>query len=197
MYNDCQANWSHDNSEYSFSPYAKEIKASNEYKSAIDMFEFYGLHLETDMSNHILLDYGAGSGVKSLAACNFFKSVIMSDFIFERLEKLRSIAKEERLSSVLFNSAHKEEFSAILLWHVLEHLPLPFSTLQNLLKSPEILYLVQVPLLHERWINSSHVWFFNEYSLGKLFSNLNHSIKSVFYDVENGFMTVSNIPTRR
>ncbi len=80
---------------------------------------------------------------------------------------------------------------AVILWHVLEHLPNPLALLDRVhsLLPADGHLILQLPILHQPYVYPEHYFFVNDSTLHYLAERCGYSVVSVEYDKNNFFIT--------
>ena len=132
-----------------------------------------------------LLEIGAGSGIRSAGALDYFDKVYVNDFVEHRLREIERLIKDKRYQIVQYSEIFDLATDWLLAWHVFEHLVEPwevFSQLDKMTTPKNGGVFMQIPLLTERHVSPGHYWFYNEDALRYVFTKIGMKSLNFYYD---------------
>ena len=160
------------------------------------MFRYKASLIKKASSNKTLFDFGAGLG----AFCEYMKNERYHVSGLEPMDSPRAIAKEKGLPMYksLESIPKTARYDIITLWHVLEHLPDPESTLETLAVhlNKNGIIVIAVPNLNSyesrfyaenwaAWDVPRHLWHFTSKGVTSLLQSKGFSLKEthpLWYD---------------
>jgi ubiquinone/menaquinone biosynthesis C-methylase UbiE len=146
------------------------------------------------VSGKVMLEIGCGRGLMLIAARRLgFRRAIGID---PNIETFNELAKHVTLDSgvAVYRDLLdvSEKVDCIVMWHALEHISEPREFLKSLVKfvNDKALIFLQVPQYTQRYVCSTHYYFYNEPSMHRLMADGGFEILEIGYDIDNEFMTV-------
>lgn len=139
------------------------------------------------------LDFGAGRGCTSAAACSYFKKVYAVDYspsVVERTFELLDVG-DKAVVATDFDS-FGEKFDFVFAWHVIEHLPNPVRVLRTIADSMSDsgIIAIQIPKFRVEHVIDCHYVFYNRFSLPVLLRACDIRTLDVMDDYKHHFLTV-------
>jgi 2-polyprenyl-3-methyl-5-hydroxy-6-metoxy-1,4-benzoquinol methylase len=162
----------------------EEKKFEEEANHAAGIFPWLENQLGISLKNLSMLEIGAGSGLRSAGATNFFREVYSTDTSLDLLQSLKDYQLGKRVRVLDESDLWGREIDWIIGWHVFEHLKVPSILLRNghrILKSGGGFFF-QVPLLSPKNVFPGHHFFYTQHSLDKFFDLLGNYQTQYFFD---------------
>lgn len=181
--------WENSNSEI-LSSELRELESLTQYIS-----KFVG----SPKRDTIIFEVGAGRGglVKALLDTGYsVYACEPSAFLASIAQKYYHLSNDVMavadLNRFAENRRGKPKCSALILWHVIEHIHLPVEQLKHLLPLVEDrgFVFMQVPLLKSRYIYPEHYYFFTHRTIEYLADAIGLGVREIQYDLDNFFVTI-------
>lgn len=140
----------------------------------------------------VFLDFGAGRGVTSWAAAQFFSRVYAVDMDTAPSKALQVFVNENIFKCFDSIDELPEKVDFVFLWHVLEHFPNPIGIIKSFFEkvlTADGLIVLQVPLYRPKHLEHCHYLFYNENSISELFRRSGGQVSNILFDYDRSFMT--------
>lgn len=137
------------------------------------------------------VDFGAGTGHMVAALAKHFDRAFAIDSNQTTLDRFIPVYGMENLAAVRDIDDIEGQFDAIVVWHTFEHLPAAYpvaARLASRLKRGGVMFW-QVPMYRDTTVVHTHFTFFNETSASFLGKSAGLSLRQVWHDQENQFLT--------
>ena len=151
-----------------------------------DIFKWFQEKYRYEFQDKTFFEIGAGTGIASIAASSFFKSVVATDLTLDRLREAKCISGKENVTLVETHEVDSINFDFFFAWHVFEHVINPnlvFNAMFRNLNAGGVAF-IQVPLMTERYIYPEHIFMHNEFSWKKMLENLTIEKYEFNYDIQ-------------
>ena len=164
----------------------EKIKFDASVDEAANIFKWFQERYQYEFQDKTFFEIGAGSGIASIAASKFFKTVVATDLTLDRLREAKNMSGKENITLVETHEVDSIKFDFFFAWHVFEHVINPnlvFNAMFRNLNAGGVAF-IQVPLVTERYIFPGHIFMHNEYSWKKILENLTIEKYEFNYDIQ-------------
>jgi SAM-dependent methyltransferase len=154
-------------------------------------------HLGAPATGKRVLEIGAGRGglLRALRDAGYNAHGCEPAVALVEIARRHYGLGEDSLANIdvdqMLQTSRNGHYSAIFLWHVIEHLTNPMDVLKkasNLLEKNGVI-IIQVPLLHSAYLYPEHYFLSSHESFSFIAREIGCALADVIYDEENLFVT--------